>query len=207
MDSQRTTLETPWFERLAPTMGRRAREFQHNVYANSALDAKAKELIAVAVSSFQRCAHCTDGHVARAKQVGATREQIGEALVMASLLASGTQLHWLKDAFETAFGQDGDVPAGEPYFVQRAPAMGKAWTSFNRAVYEPSAIDLKTKELIAIVLASLGRCPHCTRSHLAKALKAGASRAEIAEAMLVSASVVSATEVHWALERFEELAG
>lgn len=206
MDSQRTTVDTPWFERLAPSMGRRAREFQHNVYARSELDGKVKELIAVAVSSFQRCAHCTDAHLVRAKQAGATREEIAEALVMASLLVSGTQLHWLKEAFETELGQDSGPPAGEPYFVQQAPGMGKAWASFNRAVYEPSAIDLKTKELIAIVLASLGRCPHCTRAHLAKARQAGASRAEIAEAMLVSASVASASEVHWALERFQELA-
>lgn len=198
MDSQRTTLDTPWFERLAPSMGRHAREFQHTVYAKSALDSKAKVLIAVAVSSFQRCAHSTDGHLARAKQAGATPDEIGEALVMASLLVSGTQLHRLKDAFETALGQDGGAPGREPYFVQQAPAMGKAWASFNRAVYQPSAIDLKTKELIAIVLASLGRCPHCTRAHLAKARQAGASRAEIAEAMLVSACVASATEVHCA---------
>lgn len=207
MDSRTAILEKPWFERLAPGMGRHAREFQHVVYGGSALDAKAKELIAVAVSSFQRCAHCTEAHIERAQRVGAGPSEIAEALVLASLLVSGTQLHWLKDAFETALHDGGEPHDRDPYFVRQAPTMGAAWTNFNRAVYEPSSVELKTKELIAIVLASLGRCPHCTRAHLAKARQAGASMPEIAEAMLVSASVASATELHWALPHFEELLG
>ena len=47
----------------------------------------------------------------------------------------------------------------------------------------------KTKQLIAGVVAHVTQCPYCIRGHTQAALKAGATEAEIMEAIWVSAEM------------------
>lgn len=68
------------------------------------------------------------------------------------------------------------------------PETMKAWQEFSREVFEPGALDAKTKQLIAVAVAHTTQCPYCIRSHTKDALKAGASRAEIMEAIWIAAA-------------------
>ncbi|WP_408021692.1 carboxymuconolactone decarboxylase family protein [Siccirubricoccus phaeus] len=53
------------------------------------LDAKTRELIALAVAITTRCDGCIDAHVRKAKVAGASREEMAEALGVAIALNAG----------------------------------------------------------------------------------------------------------------------
>lgn len=53
------------------------------------LDAKTRELIAIAVAVTTRCDGCIDAHVRKARAAGATREEMAEALGVAIALNAG----------------------------------------------------------------------------------------------------------------------
>ncbi len=56
------------------------------------LDAKTRELIALAVAVTTRCEGCIDAHARKAKAAGATKEEIAEALGVAIALNAGAAL-------------------------------------------------------------------------------------------------------------------
>lgn len=64
----------------------------------------------------------------------------------------------------------------------RAPDIGKAFGPFFQSLMRDGALPTKSKELIAIGIAVATRCESCIYSHVEKALKHGASPAEIMEA-------------------------
>ncbi|UGV41665.1 carboxymuconolactone decarboxylase family protein [Methanococcoides orientis] len=72
------------------------------VFRNNSLDLKVKELIAVASSVLMRCEKCVKIHSERAKENGATEEEIAEAIAVAMFIAGGSQLHWT-EAYEDIF--------------------------------------------------------------------------------------------------------
>lgn len=74
----------------------------------------------------------------------------------------------------------------DSWIADRLAGPQEKFGAFGRRVYGSGALDLKTRELIALAVSSVGRCPHCTDGHLAKAKEAGASEEEIAEALAVA---------------------
>ncbi|WP_440951704.1 carboxymuconolactone decarboxylase family protein [Methanococcoides sp. FTZ1] len=72
------------------------------IFRNNSLDLKVKELIAVSSAVLMRCEKCVKIHSERAKENGATEEEIAEAIAVAMFIACGSQLHWT-DAYETIF--------------------------------------------------------------------------------------------------------
>ncbi|MFM7685521.1 MAG: carboxymuconolactone decarboxylase family protein [Actinomycetota bacterium] len=66
------------------------------------------------------------------------------------------------------------------------PAVLKGFAELHHAAMADGALDRKTKELIALAIAISHRCDGCIASHARAAAKAGASRAEVAEAIGVS---------------------
>ncbi|MFC7053347.1 carboxymuconolactone decarboxylase family protein [Hansschlegelia quercus] len=69
----------------------------HDILAASAtaaraLDAKTRELIAIAVAVTTRCDGCIAFHVKGAKDAGASKEEIAEALTVAVALNAGAAL-------------------------------------------------------------------------------------------------------------------
>lgn len=62
----------------------------HNeVVKDGALSARTKELIMVGISVAIRCEHCISKHVSEAVRLGASREEILEAVSTAILMAGG----------------------------------------------------------------------------------------------------------------------
>lgn len=71
-----------------------------------------------------------------------------------------------------------------------APVEFKAWLDLDRIVArEDGAIPRKYRELIAIAVAHATQCVYCIDAHVAGAKKAGATREEVAEAVLLSAAL------------------
>lgn len=72
--------------------------------ASKALDAKTKELIALAIAVAVRCDDCIAFHVKAAVQHGASREEVAETLGMAIYMGAGPSAMYASHALE-AYGQ------------------------------------------------------------------------------------------------------
>jgi AhpD family alkylhydroperoxidase len=79
---------------LAPEAEDAFRAFSQKVFADGALPAKTKQLIAVAVAHVTQCPYCIKGHAKAARRHGATPEEIMEAIwVAAEMRAGGAWAH------------------------------------------------------------------------------------------------------------------
>ncbi|WP_119696188.1 carboxymuconolactone decarboxylase family protein [Microbacterium halotolerans] len=71
-----------------------------------------------------------------------------------------------------------------------APEMHAAFAAFNQAVLgSDTALDRRTKELIAVAVALTTQCPGCLDAHSAAAAEAGATHEELAEVVHVAAAL------------------
>ncbi len=70
-----------------------------------------------------------------------------------------------------------------------APGPAEAFAAFSRSVFAEGALNVKTKQLIAVAVAHVTQCPYCIRSHTRLALRAGATGEEIMEAIWVAAEM------------------
>lgn len=70
-----------------------------------------------------------------------------------------------------------------------APKNITAWRNFSKTVFEEGALPEKTKQLIAVAAAHVTQCPYCIRSHTKQALRKGASKEEIMEAIWIAAEM------------------
>jgi AhpD family alkylhydroperoxidase len=92
----------------------------------------------------------------------------------------------------------------KPWFVQHSPEIGEAFQNFLATTQEKGVLDKKTKELLMVALASVFRCPHCTEEHITGALEAGATKAEVSEALLIAALEGAGTQLAWCKEIYRE---
>ena len=89
-----------------------------------------------------------------------------------------------------------------------APEPMRAFSALAREALKPGALDVKTKELIAVAIAIATRCDGCIGFHAKAAIRAGASRAEMLETLSMAIymgagpSMIYASE---ALRAFDEL--
>jgi AhpD family alkylhydroperoxidase len=74
---------------LAPEVYDAFRSFSKSVFADGALPAKTKQLIAVAVAHVTQCPYCIRGHTKLALQQGASEEEIMEAIWVAAEMRAG----------------------------------------------------------------------------------------------------------------------
>jgi AhpD family alkylhydroperoxidase len=80
--------------RLAPGPVEAFQAFSKRVFADGALPAKTKQLIAVAVAHVTQCSYCIRGHTTAAMRHQATAEEIMEAIwVTAEMRAGGAYAH------------------------------------------------------------------------------------------------------------------
>jgi AhpD family alkylhydroperoxidase len=72
-----------------------------------------------------------------------------------------------------------------------APEMVSALFGFDKAVFKKDTgnLGLATRELIAVGVAVTTQCPFCIEDHAKRAIKAGASKADVAEAVMVAAAL------------------
>lgn len=78
-----------------------------------------------------------------------------------------------------------------------APEADAAFRAFGQAVFREGALSVRTKQLIAVAVAHVTQCPWCIRGHTKAALREGASRAELMEAIWVAAEMrAGAAQAH-----------
>ncbi len=75
--------------KLKPDMFNAFVNFEQVVFKDGALSAKIKELMAITAAHVTQCPWCIDFHVARAKDKGATDEEIAEAVFVAMEMCAG----------------------------------------------------------------------------------------------------------------------
>jgi AhpD family alkylhydroperoxidase len=90
----------------------------------------------------------------------------------------------------------------QPWYVEQSPEIGGAFRDFYQSCLDAGVLDKKTKELLMAALASVFRCPHCTEEHVKGAVEAGASKAEVTEALLIAAVEGAGTQLAWASDIF-----
>ena len=66
------------------------------------------------------------------------------------------------------------------------PDVYKGFQALHGAAFAEGALDVKTKELIALAIAVIDRCDGCIASHAQGAARAGTTRQEAAEAIGVA---------------------
>lgn len=66
------------------------------------------------------------------------------------------------------------------------PDVYKGFGELHKAAFAAGALDVKTKELIALGIAVIERCDGCIASHAQGAARAGATKQEAAEAIGVA---------------------
>jgi len=83
----------------------------------------------------------------------------------------------------------------------------EAFRTFDRAVMKEGALPVKIKELIAVACTYITQCPYCISGHAKRALRAGATKQEIAEVILIAAALNAGSSIahsHFALSETAE---
>ncbi|WP_104912559.1 carboxymuconolactone decarboxylase family protein [Pseudomonas sp. LG1D9] len=72
-----------------------------------------------------------------------------------------------------------------------APEMVAAFFSFDKAVFDKDvgSLNLATRELIAVGVAVTTQCSNCIADHAKRAVNAGASKQDVAEAIMVATAL------------------
>jgi AhpD family alkylhydroperoxidase len=87
---------------LAPDTYEAFQAFSKQVFADGALDAKTKQLIAVAVAHVTQCPYCIQGHTKAALRKGVTEAELMEAIWVAAEMRAGAAYAHSTIALDTA---------------------------------------------------------------------------------------------------------
>jgi AhpD family alkylhydroperoxidase len=98
---------------LVPAPAAAFKAFSQSVFADGALPAKTKQLIAVAVAHVTQCPYCIRGHTKAALKQGASAEEIMEAIWVAAEMRAGAAYAHAALALET-IAQAGGAAASPP---------------------------------------------------------------------------------------------
>jgi len=76
------------------------------------------------------------------------------------------------------------------------------------AIYkEPSSLDRKTAELVAVAASAALRCDHCLETHMRRAMNEGASLEEIMDTLLVAGAISESSTLSVAFRKYKQLEG
>ncbi len=89
------------FARLSPDVLRGLNTIEGSAGRTGRLEPKIHEIIALAVAVTTRCDGCIAVHAKKAVELGATREEIAEALGVAIALNAGAALTYTARVFDT----------------------------------------------------------------------------------------------------------
>lgn len=95
----------------APGVMKAFREMGAAAHEEGVLDAKTKELLAVAIAVATRCDPCITYHVEGARRHGASREEIAETMGLAIYMGAGPSAMYAAQALE-AYDQYADNAEG-----------------------------------------------------------------------------------------------
>lgn len=88
---------------------------------------------------------------------------------------------------------------------QLAPEIHDSFQAFSQTVFADGALPTKMKQLIAVAVAHVTQCPYCIRGHTKAAVKHGATRKELMEAIWVAAEMRAGGTYAHSLLAIEEM--
>ena len=92
--------------------------------------------------------------------------------------------------------------------LKKRPRTFNPYVLKGMSIYrEPSAMDTKTAELVAIGAATALRCEHCLDAHIARAVTLGATLKEVMDAILISAAISESSTLSVAFRKYRQLEG
>ena len=94
-------------------------------------------------------------------------------------------------------------------YAKEVPETMKGFGTMGAAAKKSGALDEKTKEIMALGIAIATRCDSCIGFHVRAAIKAGASREEVAETISVAVMMGGGPAFMYgakALEAYDQLA-
>lgn len=159
------------------------------------LSVKQKELIAVAVAHITGCPYCIDLHVGNAKKQDSSKEEVAEAIFVATALKAGSAAAHGVNALNAFDGNSNEELYKASYFARLkefAELNGetfKAFVDFDQKSIKAGKLTVKEKELIAVACAHTTGCAYCIDLHTKNAKKAGADLEEISEAIFVAVAL------------------
>ena len=71
----------------------------------------------------------------------------------------------------------------------------KAFMDWNNKAMASGKLDKKTKELIAVACTYMTRCPYCIEGHAKAAIKAGATKEELAEVIQIAMALAAGARI------------
>jgi len=77
------------------------------------------------------------------------------------------------------------------------PEAAEAFGQTRNSIFKDGFLDLKTKELIAIASSALMRCQFCVDVYSQRAVAAGATKEDIAEAVSVAMFIAASSQIEW----------
>jgi AhpD family alkylhydroperoxidase len=77
------------------------------------------------------------------------------------------------------------------------PETAEAFGQMRNSIFKDGYLDLKTKEIIAVASSVLMRCQFCVDAHSQRAIAAGATKEEIAEAISVAMFIAAGSQIGW----------
>ncbi|KKG11969.1 carboxymuconolactone decarboxylase [Methanosarcina sp. 2.H.T.1A.6] len=83
------------------------------------------------------------------------------------------------------------------FLNEMLPETAEAFGQLRNSIFKDSFLDIKTKELIAVASSVLMRCQYCVDVHSQRAVAAGATKEEIAEAISVAMFVAAGSQIGW----------
>lgn len=183
------------FADLAPESFKAFLKFDALALKEGILSAKLKELIAVAVAHTTGCPYCIELHVTQAKNNSASKEEVGEAVLIATALKAGSALAHGVNALNAYDGVANEELYKEQYFARIKefaslnPDSFKAFLDFDTKTMQDGLLTGREKELIAIAVAHTTGCPYCISLHVQGAKKLGVSKEEVAESIMIATAL------------------
>ena len=83
------------------------------------------------------------------------------------------------------------------FLNEMLPETAEAFGQMRNSIFKDSFLDVKTKELIAIASSVLMRCQFCVDAHSQRAISAGDTKEEIAEAISVAMFIAAGSQIGW----------
>ncbi|WP_445293201.1 carboxymuconolactone decarboxylase family protein [Cytobacillus sp. FSL K6-0129] len=169
--------------------------FDKAALADGAITERTKEIIAVACAHVTGCPYCIEIHVGNAKKLGVSKEEITEAVLVATALKAGSAFahgtHAL-NAYEEVEADNLYQAANMKRMTELkdyAPDAVKGFFGFDEAAMEDGAINKKDKELIAVAVAHITGCAYCIDIHTKNAKRLGITKEELVESIFVATAL------------------
>ncbi len=137
-------------------------------------------------------------------KIGKTRDKLSLVLKTKSLMGDEDLTEALAELVVKNYGDLGFVMK----VLKERPKTFNPFIFKGMSTYkEPSAINKKTAELIAVGASAALRCEHCLEAHIRRATSEGASLDEVMDAILVAGSISESSTLSVAFRKYRQQEG